>query len=418
MGEDGAVGRRRAGGHRALIVVLFALIALLIAAIPLLLKLGDFAMRIEEGIVAEPEVRAFYAVPSPPPSGEPGAVIRSERVIGAPPGSEAWRVLYHSRDESGADTIVSGLIVAPIDAGDEPRTLVLWGHPTTGIAARCAPSIGVAPFVLIEGLEDLLDAGFVVAAADYAGMGMPGPPSFLLGDTEGANILDIARAAQSIPAARAGDDVIMWGHSQGGHAALFAAQNAASYAPEITVLGVAVAAPATNLGELLDADIGDVSGVTIGAYAFSAYAAAYAETLPPDPLDLILTESGADAVPKMSKLCLLGENKQLHAIAQPLIGGFVSHPPASTSPWDELLAANTPQTTALPMPLFVAQGEADTLVRPEITAEYVRAQTAAGTAVTSHTYPRVGHGTVALTAMDDLLPWMTQLRGDAAAGAP
>lgn len=410
MGEDTAGGRHV--GRRVLLIVAVALAALLVAAIPGILRLGDFAARVEEGMLAEPEVQAFYDVPSPAPSGEPGEVVRIEPAAGAPDGSRAWRVLYHSTDETGADAIVSGMIIAPAagTAAEKPRTLVLWGHPTTGIAPRCAPSIGVAPFALIEGLQDLLDAGFVVAAPDYAGMGTPGPPSFLLGDTEAANLLDIARAAQAIPEVVVSDEVLLWGHSQGGHAALFAAQNAADYAPELTVLGVAVAAPATDLGELLKADIGDVAGVTIGAYAFSSYAAAYADTLPPDPLHLILTEGGAAAVPRMSELCLLGQNDQLHEIATPLIGGFVSHPPESTSPWDDLLAANTPQQTALPMPLFVAQGEADALVRPDITAGYVRTQQAAGTDVTSHTYPGVGHGGVALKAMDSLIPWMTGLR--------
>jgi hypothetical protein len=38
---------------------------------------------------------------------------------------------------------------------------------------------------------------------------------------------------------------------------------------------VATAAPATDPAALLDADIGDVSGVTIGAHAFDAYAEVY-----------------------------------------------------------------------------------------------------------------------------------------------
>jgi acetyl esterase/lipase len=240
-------------------------------------------------------------------------------------------------------------------------------------------------------------------------MGVPGPPSFLLGNTEAANVLDIARAAQHIPKAHAGNDVILWGHSQGGHAALFAAQNAASYAPDLDVLGVAVAAPATDLAALLHADIVDASGITIGAYAFTSYATAYADALPTDPLSTILTPDGVAAAGRMKDLCLLGQNKQLHAIATPLIGKFIAHEPASTSPRDQLLAQNKPQGSALAMPLFVAQGESDKLVRPKITADYVRSQRAAGTDVTSYTYPRIGHGTVALVAVDDLLRWMSRL---------
>ena len=40
---------------------------------------------------------------------------------------------------------------------------------------------------------------------------------------------------------------------------------AAAYAPEFHLEAIAVAAPAAELGTLLNDDIGDISGVTIGA---------------------------------------------------------------------------------------------------------------------------------------------------------
>ncbi|WP_159705017.1 alpha/beta fold hydrolase [Arthrobacter sp. 18067] len=222
--------------------------------------------------------------------------------------------------------------------------------------------------------------------------------------------LDIARAARLIDGIGAGDRVVLWGHSQGGHAAIFAAQRAAGYASELTIAGVAVAAPATNLGALLSADIGDVSGVTIGAYAFTSYAQAYASRLPSNPLTSILTPAGASAAPGMAKLCLLGQNSELHKIADPLIGSFVTGDPTKIPGWSELLAENTPAQAPLPAPLFVAQGAKDTLVRPEITAAYVAAQTQGGTVVESHVLPDATHGTVALDALPDLMKWMGALR--------
>src|SRR6202008_1018688 len=124
------------------------------------------------------------------------------------------------------------------------------------------------PWLLIEGLRSLLDAGYVVTATDYPGMGAHGDPSFLVGVSEGNAVLDSVRAARAIDGAHASNKLLLWGHSQGGHAALFGAQNAPTYAPDLDRVAFAVAAPAAELGALLDADIGDVSGVTIGAYAF------------------------------------------------------------------------------------------------------------------------------------------------------
>jgi alpha-beta hydrolase superfamily lysophospholipase len=388
------------------VIAAVLLTVLLLVAIP-----TDGAILDAEGSLVDGALDAgdpaFYTPPSPLPAGSPGDLIRSERLDDAPSGAVAWRVLYHSTDASGADIAVSGTIIAPADAAhDGDRTVVSWAHPTTGTAPRCAPSIGIDPFDLIEGLDGLLAAGYVVAATDYAGMGAPGSPSFLIGDTEAANVLDIARAAGSLDGTGASDRVVLWGHSQGGHASLFAASRARSYSPDLDVQAVAVAAPATDLASLLADDIGDVSGVTIGAYAFDSYAAAYASVLPADPLDAILTPAGAAAVPTMADLCLLGQNARLHDIATPLIGGFVAHDPSTVAGWSQVLAENAAPATRLGIPLFVAQGDADTLVRPQVTADYVAAQQAAGTDVTSVVLPGVGHGGVALDAMPTLLPWL------------
>lgn len=351
--------------------------------------------RVVEGVTDGATSGPFYEVPNPLPPGSPGALIRSERLLGAPDGAAAWRVLYHSRDERGADIAVSGIVVAPTAPAPD-RTVLAWAHPTTGTAQRCAPSVGDAPFSLIEGLADFLKAGYVVAATDY-----PTAPTYLIGTPTANSVLDVVRAARALPEANAGTDLLLWGHSQGGHAALFAGERAAAYAPELRLEAVAVAAPAAELAALLDADIGDVSGVTIGSYAFDAYAEAYGA-----PLDAILTPAGVTATPQIADLCLLGQNAQQHDIARPLVGSYLKADPATTEPWASLLARNTPGAARLPVPLFVAQGSADTLVRPETTADFVRRQCALGTEVTSLVIPGADHGFVADDALPRLLPWL------------
>ena len=67
-------------------------------------------------------------------------------------------------------------------------------------------------------------------------------------------MLDSVRAARDLPDAGASNRFAVWGHSQGGHAALYAGELAASYAPDLKLVGVAAAAPATYLVELFDAD--------------------------------------------------------------------------------------------------------------------------------------------------------------------
>ncbi|MCS5736346.1 lipase family protein [Herbiconiux daphne] len=388
-------------------VTVVALVAAVVIGLIIASGYWNAETRLAEGAVEEATEAPFYALPSPVPSGEPGTILRSEKIASAPEGALAWRILYHSTDVLGDDIVVSGVVVAPdspAPAGGRP--IVSWGHPTTGATERCAPSVGIDPFDLIEGLDDLLRAGYVVAATDYSGLGVDGPDSYLIGTTEGNNVLDAARAARALEGTGASDRLVLWGHSQGGQAVLFAGQSAAQYAPDLDLRGVAVAAPATDLAALLKADIGDVSGVTIGSYAFTAFASVYGPSTPGATLDSILTPEAAAQVDRMSQLCLLGQNSELHTIGDPLIGHFLAADPGTTEPWATLLAENSPGGTRLPVPLFVAQGDIDELVRPEITAAFVASQRQLGTVVTAETVENTGHGLVATRALPRLLDWL------------
>ncbi|MFF1572383.1 alpha/beta fold hydrolase [Leifsonia sp. NPDC058292] len=393
-----------------------ALVAALIAAVALMLSgcSPTQIVRGEDDVAEQWTVPAFYKQPRPLPPGGQGELIRSQRVLGAPDGSTAWRVLFHSTDTFGHPVVNSGLVIAPTSPAPEGgRTVVSWGHPTTGSAQRCAPSSGIDPFDLVKGLTDLLKHGYVVTYTDYTGMGTAGPNSYLVGGTEGRNVLDAARAARQLLGRDASDRLVLWGHSQGGQAALFAAQLARAYAPELDLRAVAVAAPAVDLGALLQADIGDVSGVTISSYAFTAFAEVYGPSTPGAELDSILTPAAVAALPSMAELCLIAQNKQLHAIGQPLIGDFLSRDPETTEPWKSLLAQNTPGAVAVPVPLFVAQGETDSLVRPADTAAFVAHERSLGVDVTFERIPDTGHGLVAVRALDALFDWLPTVGADA-----
>jgi alpha-beta hydrolase superfamily lysophospholipase len=275
------------------------------------------------------------------------------------------------------------------------------------------PSNGLDPFDLIEGLAQLLHAGYVVAAPDYPGLGVEGQSSYLIGVTEARSVLDAIRAARTLSEAGAGTDVLVWGHSQGGHAALFAGQAVSTYAPELRLRGVAVAAPATELSTLLDDHIADASGVTIGSYSYAAYQAVYADEHPGMSLESILTPAGVAATPAMARLCLFGQYLSLRKIADPLVGRYVAHDPATTEPWATLLRQHTPGAERIGVPVFVAQGESDALVKPAATTQYVTRVCAAGEHVTYKQSPGANHGSIARAAMDDVLLFLAAaLQGD------
>ena len=88
-------------------------------------------------------------------------------------------------------------------------------------------------------------------------------------------MLDSVRAAQHVPAAAASRRFVAWGHSQGGHAVLFVGQIAASYAPDLSLLGVAAVSPPTDLETLLQENLPDGTGRILASYAVWSWSHVY-----------------------------------------------------------------------------------------------------------------------------------------------
>src|SRR5580698_7372343 len=205
-----------------------------------------------------------------------GALIRSEPIEGAPDGATAYRVLYKSEGLQGEPIAVSGVVIIP--AGPPPangRPIIAWAHPTTGIVPKCAPSLARVFFQSIQGLNQMLQRGYVVAATDYPGLGTAGPHPYLVGISEGRAVLDSVRAARGMPGVGEGRRYAVWGHSQGGQAALFTGLLTKTYAPELQLVGVAAAAPATELGPLMAADLGTSGGNNLTAMTLWSWSRVY-----------------------------------------------------------------------------------------------------------------------------------------------
>src|ERR1700704_1691553 len=190
----------------------------------------------------------FYRAPASEAAGAPGTLVRQEVIDGAPLGATAYRVLYRSTGLDNKPILVSGVVIVP--SGDPPpggRPIVAWAHPTSGVVSRCAPSLAIFLFEQIQGLRSFVRDGYVVAATDYPGLGTPGPHPYLVGTSEARAVIDSVRVAATLPGAGGGKKFVVWGHSQGGHAALFTGIIAKTYAPELSLLRVAAAGPGTHL---------------------------------------------------------------------------------------------------------------------------------------------------------------------------
>ena len=357
------------------------------------------------GAAAASAQTPFYQPTPREIDGPPGTIIRQEPMAFAPAYISAVRVLYRSRGLHGEPIAVSGVVIAPRGAPPPGgRPIVAWAHPTSGVATRCAPSLAMFVFEQIQGLRDMADRGFVVAATDYPGLGAPGVHPYLVGESEARATLDIVRAARSITATAASSDFAVWGHSQGGQAALYVGLIAKRYAPELHLVGVAAAAPATELARLMGDDLGSPGGDNLTSMTLWSWQRVFGA-----PMSRVVESRAVPVVDRLALACIESVYDILvrRRIGARLRDGFLSvKNPLALEPWRSLAAANTPGTLPRDIPLFIAQGSNDQLVRPEVTRDYVARSCRAGGKVRFFAMPGVGHGLAARNSARAAVKWI------------
>ncbi len=131
--------------------------------------------------------------------------------------------------------------------------IVAWAHGTTGVADQCAPSRNELNPDIKDMIARFLQAGYMVVAPDYEGLGEPSGTElhpFLNLKSEAYSITDAVVAAKKYLGLEASNQWMAVGHSQGGQAALGAAQYAAR-ASQMTYKGTVALAPASNFSLIL-----------------------------------------------------------------------------------------------------------------------------------------------------------------------
>ena len=347
---------------------------------------------------------AFYRAPPSAVAGEPGTLVRQEVIYGAPLGATAYRVLYRSTGLDDKPILVSGVVIVP--QGDPPpggRPIVAWAHPTSGIAPRCAPSLAIFLFQQIQGLRSFVRDGYVVAATAYPGLGTAGPHPYLVGTSEARAVIDSGRVAGQLPGAGGGKKFVVWGHSQGGQAALFTGLIAKTYAPELDLLGVAAAAPATDLVTLMNDDFDSIGGKNITAMTLWSWQRVYDANM-----DKVVDPRAIPVIDQLAKECIEGpfDIAARRRTGQPLEKHFLTtNHPADVEPWHTLLAMNSPGTLPPEIAVFLAQGTDDVIIRPKVTQDYAAALCGAGSKVRILLMPNVGHGRAAQASTQAVLDW-------------
>jgi acetyl esterase/lipase len=349
----------------------------------------------------------YAQVPDPVPDGPLGEVLAVQEIdAGDLPAAQVLRVLYRSESIAGDPIAVSGVIAVPEgDAPDGGRDVLTWAHGTTGIADACAPSLdGVGA---VEHLTPFLDRGMVVVATDYEGLGTPGRHPYVAGVSEGRGVLDIVRAAQDLgDDVGAGERVVIWGHSQGGHAALFANQIAAEWAPELEIVGTVAGAPPSQL-PLISAAL---QGGPFQHYILMT-GAGWAEAYGAD-LSLVASPAALDLLPAVDEVCA-GELGEIFNGIPP--EELLLADPATVEPWASLLTENDPGFAVGASPILIIHGELDEQIPVVSSQLLLERMCGIGQVVERRTYPDNMHAQVVGTSYADMLAWIdARLAGEPA----
>jgi pimeloyl-ACP methyl ester carboxylesterase len=338
-----------------------------------------------------PVLDGFYDAPDAVPD-EPGQLLRVEPYGGdLPPGLEAHRILYTTTADDGVPALASGVVAVPAEPTG-PVPLIAWAHGTVGVARACAPSLG-RDAISTEGMpamDALARNGWGMVATDYTGQGTEGDFPYLIGQGEGRSVLDAVRAVHQVAELDVSPETVIWGHSQGGPAALWAGQLAPTYAPDVAVVGIAALSAASDplaLAQVVTAHPGAL-GASLG---ISFVVAAYSRWYPDISLDDV-TPAARTLVREAAARC----TSEPGSLVTVLTGVAVSAdtPILRTDPATGAIGRRLRENVALgpwQAPLFLGQGGADEVIVPRLQDDYVSRLCAAGRPLLYTKYPGRSH---------------------------
>lgn len=319
-------------------------------------------------------------------------------------------VLYRSIGVRGRPVPVSGIVSVP--RGRAPRggwPVITFATGTTGIADSCAPSRegrgnGADEYLglLHPVLDRWLRAGYAVVRTDYEGLATPGDQPYAVGSSEARTTLDVVRAARRLDPAL-GRRVVVAGHSQGGHAALFAAALAPRWTPELQVVGALAIAPQSHLSE---------QGAAIRAIhepsALSSYAALAIRGLavanPRFHIARLLSDRAAALFPQTLTRCgaELARQDSYGGVAPADL--FKSD--ADLTPVVDALRVSDPERLRIRTPLMIQHGSDDTVIFRAFSDQLVPELRKRGAHVIYRTYDGADHHTVLVAGAHDALAWL------------
>lgn len=236
--------------------------------------------------------------------------------------------------------------------------------------------------------KPIVMAGWVLVATDYAFAEKDGPHPYLIGESEARAALDSVRAARQMSELTLDRRVVVWGYSQGGHAALWTGIVAPGYAPDLEIRGIAAIAPATDIKNILAMNM--EMDKRFGPYLARSYSRFY----PDITFEQAIRPEALDAARQIINLCDFlprDEQERIEALARTFEGPALAT--SSNKALQARLEQNTPDRL-IQAPIVIAQGVSDVVVPPSATDAYVDQRCAAGQQLEYWTFAGRNHLTI------------------------
>jgi dipeptidyl aminopeptidase/acylaminoacyl peptidase len=336
------------------------------------------------------------------PNGRPGDLIRVDPVEESERDDvDTYRVMYHSRSKDGAAIAATGLVFVPrTDAPDGGWPIVASLHGTDGMISMCAPSRNASRVPLSRA-----EPNYVVAAPDYTGLGPTGQTHpYISGIPEGRSTIDLVRAVHRLTTVPVRDEWVAYGLSQGGHAAVFTAEIAPTYAPELDLRGAIALAPVgdlTDLGPYIDSPQAGLVPMFLFGLA--------ADNPDLDP-DEYLSDAAMARAGVMETSCT---NDILTAYREDFVGETLLDRDPSQDPDARLiLEANSPGRVRTPVPVLILHGIEDPIVPTSQSIGIFERQCELGVTVQLSEYQGSNHTMVMLDADDEITSWIADRFAD------
>jgi dienelactone hydrolase len=299
----------------------------------------------------------------------------------------AVRTIAYVTQDRGRLVEATALVGYPFEPADGRTSfdVLLLLHGTSGFTDGCGISDSSEYHILGALFASM---GYVVVAPDYIGLKQLGDPTgfphpYLVGQATAIASLDAVRAVGKLESAQRGNicvtpRIVVFGGSQGGHAALWVDRLAPYYAGELELRGtIATVPPSDMLGHCVAAlqSVIDATGNTIAFLGVAADWYGLGERLD----EVFVPPLDVDVPAALAASCdpedAIGTYDTLEEVFQPLLlDAAAAGTLATTAPWGCLFAENGLTTTSIPRiaPTRAGYGilfvlaEADTLVNPAI----------------------------------------------------